>query len=98
MVKGTTSSGFEFSIPEHLDKDLRFIKAYRMMKSGDEDEQLDGALKLVSAVFADEAEEQRFYEYLAGSEGGRVPIDVVYREIGEIIRISAEEDKEIKNS
>jgi len=98
MIKGTTSSGFEFSIPDNLKTDFRFIKAYRQLKSGDEDEQLDGALRLVSVVFSNEAEEERFYKHLAGDEGGRVPIADVYREIGEIISIASEKDNEVKNS
>lgn len=98
MVKGVTSSGFSFTIPDNLMTDFRFLKTYAKMKNGDEDEQLNGALDLISIVFSDEAEEERFYKHLAGDKGGRIPVSEVFREVGEIITIATAEDKAVKNS
>lgn len=98
MVKGTTSSGFTFEIPEGLDTDFRFVKAYEMTNSGDEDKAMKGVVKLVSAIFANnEEEEERLYEHLGNQHNGRVPLDVLFAEINEIIEIAKSSDEQIKN-
>ena len=96
MIKGTTKSGFEFSIPEGLDSDFRFIKAFSLIKSGDEEKALDGAVNLVSVIFSDEKEEERLYKHLAKDHGGRVPLEVLFEELNEIIEIS-KQDESVKN-
>ena len=96
MVKGKTTSGFEFEIPDGLAKDFRFIKAYSMIKSGDQEKALDGAIKLVSVIFSNEAEEERLYEHLAKQNEGRVPMDVLFAELDDIIA-SMKQDPDLKN-
>lgn len=96
MINGRTQSGFEFHIPEGLDKDFRFVKAYSLIMSGDEEKALDGAVKLVSVIFSDEEEEERLYRHLAKEHGGRVPLDVLFAELNEIIEFSKQEES-IKN-
>ncbi len=98
MVKGTTSSGFSFEIPEGLDNDFRFVKAYEMTFSGDEEKAMKGVVKLVSAIFANnEEEEERLYEHLGKKYNGRVPFDVLFEEIKEIIDLAKSSDESIKN-
>ena len=97
MITGKTSSGFEFHIPEGMDKDFRFVKCYSMIKNGDEEEALDGAIKLVSVIFSNDDEEERMYKYLAAQNGGRVPSDVLYKELNEIISIAKDSSEEVKN-
>lgn len=98
MVKGTTSSGFTFEIPEGLDTDFRFIKAYTWTICGDEDKAMKGVVELVSAIFANnEEEEKRLYEHLGKKHDGRVPFDVLFAEINEIIEIAKSSDEQIKN-
>lgn len=96
MVKGKTSSGFEFSIPDGLDKDFRFVKAYSAIQNGDEAQAMSGAADLVSAIFADSKQEDRLYKHIGKSYGGRVPIDVLFEEIKEIIS-AAKQDENLKN-
>lgn len=96
MVKGKTTSGFEFEIPDGLAKDFRFIKAYSMIRSGDEEKALDGAIKLVSVIFSNDAEEERLYDHIAEQNEGRVPIDVLYDELNDIIA-SMKQDPDLKN-
>lgn len=101
MVKGTTSTGFNFQIPENLDQDWRFVRSYRRIENGrSENERIDAALELVSVVFSDESEEVRFYEHICALEGnnGRAPVEEVYRELGEIIKAATDQSEEIKNS
>lgn len=97
MIKGKTSSGFEFCVADGIKKDFRFLKAYKKLRSSDSQQQLDGALDLVSAVFANDAEEERFLMHLA-DENGRADLETVYRELGEIIAIASAEDDGIKKS
>ena len=97
MIRGITGSGFEFNIPDGMDKDFRFIKAYKKIKSGDEDQALEGAIDLVSAVFANEEEEERFYKHLASQHEGRVPSDILYQELNEIVELAAKKDESVKN-
>ena len=97
MVTGTTSSGFTFQIPDGIKSDYRFLRAYKKLNSGVTGQQLDGAVELISAVFGDEGEEDRFLRHLA-DENGRADVETVYRELGEIISIASGEDADLKKS
>ena len=97
MVTRTTSSGFEFRIPEGIKKDYRFLRAYKKLRSGATEQQIDGAVELLSSVFGDEAEEDRFLRHLA-DEHGRADVETVYRELGEILALASEADEGIKKS
>ncbi|MBQ1576662.1 MAG: hypothetical protein IIZ83_06855 [Oscillospiraceae bacterium] len=97
MITGTTSSGFEFRVPDGIKKDYRFLRAYKKLRSGRTEQQLDGALEMVACVFGDEAEEDRFLQFLA-DEHGRADVETVFRELGEIIAKASEEDDDVKKS
>lgn len=98
MIRGKTSSGFEFAVSEGIDKDFRFVKAYRLLQSGDEDKAIEGAERLISVVFSDDNEEERFYQHIASLYGGRVPMDVLFPELNEIIEIAKNQNENVKNS
>ena len=95
-VKGSTASGFKFSVDAEAFKDWRFLKAVRKANS-DRDDSFEGGLDMVALLFNDPKEEERFYEYLAEKHGGRVPVDVVVTEVGEIMSVIREKSKEAKN-
>lgn len=97
MITGTTSSGFAFRIPDGIKTDFRFVRAYKKLRSPQTQQQLDGAVELISAVFCDEAEEDRFLRHLA-DENGRADVETVYRELGEIIAYASKEDALVKKS
>ena len=96
-MKVKTSSGFECEIPGGIYKDYRFIRARQRLRSDDPETSNQAALDMVSIVFCDEKEEDRFLLHLADKEG-RVPVDVVFREIGEILAQAGEKNKKVKNS
>lgn len=96
-MKLKTKSGFECDIPKGLTKDFRFLRARMELKSDDPDTANQAALDLVPIVFCDKKEEERFLLHLA-DEHGRVPLENVFQEIGEILTLSREADKQIKNS
>lgn len=96
-MKVKTKSGFECEIPQGVLRDFRFIRARQAVKSEDVDKAEQAALDMVSTVFCNEKEENRFLLHLADADG-RVPVDVVFRELWEIIAQVALKDKKAKNS
>ena len=96
-VKGTTTSGFEFAVDADVFKDWRFLKAARRAGSGSAEAQFDASLEIVTLLFNDPKEEERFYSFLAEKNGGRVPVEVVGHEVGEIMKAVQEKSKEAKN-
>ena len=96
-VKGTTSSGFKFAVDADVFKDWRFLRAVRRASSSDGEEQFDAGFELVALLFNDQKEEERFYSFLAEKCGGRVPVDLVGKEAGEIMKVVQEKSKEAKN-
>lgn len=100
MVTGKTSSGYEFSFDEKACQDWRYIKALKNVKKGIKDPEafLDGATALVEVLFNDHDAEEAYYQFLAEKNGGRVPFDVVFSEVNEIItELTRQSAKEIKN-
>lgn len=101
MIKGTTSSGFEFQIPEGLGKDVMFLRAvrdfYKAEKDGNQEDLLDKALDLPVLVVGSSEEEERLYKHIKAIHGN-VPIDVLYGELKEIIEIASAKEREVKNS
>ena len=96
MIKGTTSSGFSFKVPDGIKTDYRFLRAFKKLKSGSTEQQVAGAIELISVVFGNEAEEDRFLQHVA-DKNGRADVEPVYRELGEIIA-AALKDPDVKKS
>lgn len=96
-MKIRTGSGFECDIPSGIFRDYRFIRARQALKSDDQDKSNQAALDMVSIVFCDEKEEERFLLHLADKDG-RIPVEDVFREIGEILSQAGDKDKKVKNS
>ena len=84
MVKGTTDSGFEFEVNENVIKDFTFIKAYRYANSTDTYKQIDGFTDMLDLLLGDKVED--YYKFLRDHFDGIVPVDVLGRDIGSIVR------------
>lgn len=95
-VKGTTSSGFKFAVDAEVFKDWRFLKAVRKANT-EGNEAFEASLDMVAILFNDQKEEERFYDHLASLNDGRVPVDVVGKEVGEIMKVIQEKSKAAKN-
>lgn len=93
MVTGKTSSGYEYSFDESVCQDWRYIKALKNVRKGTKDPGafIDGATSLVEILFNDPEKEEEYYQFLAEQHGGRVPSDVVFGEVNEIITAIAEQ-------
>ena len=95
-VKGKTTSGFAFEIDSNVFKDWLFLKAVRKTTS-DGDESIDAVGDVIKTLFNDQNEEDRLIEFITQKNDGRVPIDVIGKEVGEIMKIVQEKSKEAKN-
>lgn len=96
-VRGTTKSGFKFAIDSDVFKDWRFLKAIRKSGNSEGEAQIDASFEMIELLFNDPKEEERFYQFLADKNGGRVPADVVGQEVGEIMKLVQEKSKPAKN-
>lgn len=97
MVEGKTSSGFEFKIDEGVLEDFLFMRAFKKTTSGKPEEEVEGCVDLVRILFNDESEEERYYAHVAEKYGGRVPVNVLGEELGEIISAVQASSEESKN-
>lgn len=96
MISGKTSTGFEFSVPETITNDFRFVLAYKKTRAGSADEQLIGGVELVEIVVGKE-NVGALMEHVA-EEDGSVPSDKLMDEVAEIIKYVGEHGpKDIKN-
>jgi hypothetical protein len=96
IIEGTTSSGLRFAIDKAVLSDVRFLRAARKMIGKDEAEQVAGADTLLLMLFPEgsEAEEALFAH--CADEYGHVPLERVYKEIGEMLKIAREKDPDVK--
>lgn len=94
-MTGVTSSGFEYDIDGKAIHDFRFLMALRDLQSTDVGRQVNGAANLISIVFNNTKEENRFLEHVA--KDGRALTEDVIRELREIIEAIREKDETGKN-
>lgn len=92
MIKGKTSSGFEFAVDERILEDWSLVEAISMADSDDESEQIRGLMNLVKLVLGDQFDALK--KHIADRNDGYVPSPEVSATIVEIIKTS----REIKNS
>ena len=96
MIKGTTSTGFNFEIDEQRLNNMEFIDLLVEIDEVDEADEgkiLTTVSKLISCIF-DKAQKKRLYDHVRDAKGN-VPIDKVQFEINEIIHFDGNE--EVKN-
>lgn len=96
MITGTTSSGFEFTASENIQKDFRFVKYFAAAQSEKTPaaDKVDATVKLVSLVLGEQ--EEAFIQHIADQNDGVADVDQVGYELGEIIRISSEKSETVK--
>ena len=94
-MKGRTSTGFEYDVDGQAMRDFRFLQALRDMSSDDLVRQVDGVTAMVSIIFNDRDQEERFLTHVA--KGGRALTDDVIREVREILSATSVQDETVKN-
>lgn len=96
MIKGVTSSGFEYEINENIKQDWRFVQKLTKLKELEESDSkeidfINIMADMESLIFADKG--KAFEKHIASKNDGLVPTLVVLKELLEIIK-----NKETKNS
>ena len=94
MIRGTTDSGYDFETNENIVKDFLFVKAYRMTNDKDPFKQIDGFTDMISMLLGDKEEE--YYKFLREHFDGIVPVEVVGRDVGNIIQAIEKESEAAK--
>lgn len=94
-MTGVTSSGFEYDIDGKAIHDFRFLMALRDLQSTDVGRQVNGTANLISIVFNDPKEENRFLDHV--SRDGRALTEDVMKELREIIDAMRTQDETVKN-
>lgn len=87
MIKGKTRSGFEFQLDENVMNNMELIEGLAAVDQGD----ITALPKVLVKLLGSETKEA-LYNHVR-SEDGRVPIDLLVKEVKEIFSAS----KEIKN-
>ena len=91
MIKGTTTSGFDFAFDENTLNNMEFVDA---LAEVDENPLLIS--KVVKMMF-DPEQKKRLYNHIR-TEDGRVPVEALGDEMREIFSVASENSAEIKNS
>lgn len=97
MKKGKTSSGFSFSVNENIIKDYRFVKLLAEADALEPEQELRAVIicsELINMLLGKDGEE-RLTKHV--EKKGVASFDDVYTEVGEILKLLREEDKEVKN-
>lgn len=97
MIKGTTSTGFEYAYDEERLDDMRFVDVLATVVDPDASllDKLKGASQLLTLLLGPELK-AALYDHIGKAHGGRVPRDDVEAALEEIMA-AAGKDAE-KNS
>ena len=79
MIKGTTSSGFAYELPENAIDNMELVDALAAAVNND-----PLAVSCVCRLFLGEEPRRRLYDHLR-TEDGRVPIAALSAELGELL-------------
>lgn len=95
MIKGKTTSGFKFEVNDGIGNDFRVLEAIADADSEDESAKVRGTVELVRVLLGKDGKAS-LYRHLEKIHGS-VPTDAVLAEVTEILKISREESKAVKN-
>ena len=83
MIEGKTASGFEFAIDDNTLNDFEIVDAVADIESGEPSRLMTGLSVFVLKIFGAEGK-KRLYDHVRLPDG-RVPIEAIDKEIGEIL-------------
>ena len=92
MIKGTTSSGFNYEIPDDALDDMELLDALVDMDEGS-----STSYRYAIKALLGEEQRQALYEHVRNKKTGRVSAKAVFKEFAEVLT-SAKEDNGVKNS
>ena len=91
MIKGTTKTGFQFSISEEARDDMEILENLAMMSEG----RIDVVPKTLVALLG-QKQKDKLYDHCR-SKSGRVSAKKVMQELQNIFEESSKVSEEIKN-
>lgn len=94
MVKGKTSSGFEFTVNEKILTSWQFLTLFKKMKAGSDEEQTIASVDFVELVLG--KQEPALEEHLR-DEDGIVSSVAIISEAAEILDIVQKANADVKN-
>ncbi len=92
MVKGVTSTGFEFSVDETLLQNYRFVKRLAHVAKNDYTEFFDLFTEILG-----ESQEEALLQYLESKNGQQVTTEQMAKEFADILKVM-QENAPAKNS
>lgn len=92
MIKGTTSSGFVYELPENAIDNMELVDAL-----AETTENNPVAVSRVCRLFLGDSLRKRLYDHLRTSDG-RVPIEALSNEMGEMFAAYGEAGKKSASS
>ena len=95
MIKGTTSSGFEYEVSDKIGNDFRFVRTIAKIENGSDMETLTGMVDLAGILLGDGGID-RLSAHVQEPDG-TVPIDRIMEELNEIISSAQQKDGTVKN-
>lgn len=98
MRSGKTSSGFKYKYDERILNDMRFVDAIVGTIRGEtEDSSRLVAYHDISELLLGKEQKKALYAHIMKNNDGYVPMDVLDREINEMLTGAKPDDKTIKN-
>lgn len=97
MIKGITSSGFEFEVDERCLNDWRLIKAISKSDSKDQVDRLHAIATMINMLLGDEGEE-KLVDFIAKNNDGYVPSEKMYAIVKEVFDEVKNINEEAKKS
>ncbi len=91
MIKGKTASGFKYSIDENLMNDFEIVDAIADIVSEEPSRLLSGLSMFVTKILGVEGK-KALYDHVRTPDG-RVPIEAIEKEVGEIMTAGGQASK-----
>lgn len=91
MIKGKTSTGFEFEVNEKIVTDWRFMKIMAATLSKEDGRRIDGYTSLVNLMLGAEGEERLCAH--CTDDDGMIPMERISDEIVDIMNVINENSK-----
>lgn len=91
MIEGTTASGYKFAIDENLMNDFEIVDAIADIVSNEPSRLLSGLSTFVTKILGADGKKALFDH--VRTPDGRVPIEAIEREVGEIMQAGGDASK-----
>lgn len=92
MIKGKTSSGFEYQIEDDARDDMELLEAFMEIDDG----KIGALRKVIKSLLGDE-QKTALYDFHRDKKTGRVPASKIMADLSEILNDAGEQSTAVKN-